>query len=468
MRINFTNIFALLFLLLTHANTAVKAQVPDSIVATPRSSTSPVIFDADDPAIWIHPANPAQSLIIGTDKGTYPEGGIFVWNMDGTPQQRLNISHPNNVDVRYGMPLAGSAIDIAVVTMRDHRQIRIYKIDSSSRTLEEITTRDNANVVYHMFKSPQGLGLYQRPKDRTVFAIASSVHNESRRELWQVLLQDDGTGCVEGVLVRVFGDHTGQVEGLVADDELGYLYVAEEKAGIHKYHADPRKGNDRLAFFATADGITGNREGLALYSCADSTGYLLLSVPSARAIKVYPRAGNHGNPHAHALLTTIMNTSSEFGDGLEVTNRRISMEFPHGVLIWHHQAGKQFRLYAWEDLAQNFLATCTISGVPTRIERNFEEAGIETFELQQNYPNPFNPETEIRFRLPKASRVQLVIYDLNGAEVKVLLQQNLPAGLHDARWEGNDREHRPVASGIYFYKLETGEFSKIRKMTLLR
>ncbi|MGH7457190.1 MAG: phytase, partial [bacterium] len=92
-------------------------ELPPVIEVNPKMSTSAVVGDADDPAIWVHPTDPSKSLIIGTDKGNISEGGLFVWNVDGTRQQRLKIdNNPNNVDVRQGMRLQGGLVDIAVVS----------------------------------------------------------------------------------------------------------------------------------------------------------------------------------------------------------------------------------------------------------------------------------------------------------------------------------------------------------------
>jgi 3-phytase len=86
----------------------------------------------------------------------------------------------------------------------------------------------------------------------------------------------------------------GQSEGFVADDELGYVYFSEEEKGIHKYNADPSSSQlTRLSFFASGDGTASDREGLCLYKCNDSTGYLILSSQGNSTFKVYERQGNN-------------------------------------------------------------------------------------------------------------------------------------------------------------------------------
>jgi len=93
----------------------------------------------------------------------------------------------------------------------------------------------------------------------------------------------------------------------------------------------------------------------------------------------------------------------------------------------------------------------------------------EDYVLEQNYPNPFNPETTIRFTLPVAKQISLVVYDMLGQEVRTLVGGELyQAGTHQIRWDGTNSSGRPVASGNYVYTLKFGNFTKTAKMTLLR
>jgi hypothetical protein len=97
-----------------------------------------------------------------------------------------------------------------------------------------------------------------------------------------------------------------------------------------------------------------------------------------------------------------------------------------------------------------------------KVEPNNTEVP-EKFSLSQNYPNPFNPQTEIHFALPKESNVKLVIYDIIGREVAVLADGLYKAGIYSVNFEGTN-----IASGIYFYRIEAGDFTESRKMILLK
>lgn len=85
-----------------------------------------------------------------------------------------------------------------------------------------------------------------------------------------------------------------------------------------------------------------------------------------------------------------------------------------------------------------------------------------------NYPNPFNPSTVIRFNIPDAGRVTLKIYDVLGREVRALIDQEMAAGRHDIKWEGNNNAGSGVASGIYIYRLKYNDKVLNKKMLLLR
>jgi len=84
------------------------------------------------------------------------------------------------------------------------------------------------------------------------------------------------------------------------------------------------------------------------------------------------------------------------------------------------------------------------------------------------YPNPFNPTTTISFSITNDSNIELSIYSIKGQKVKQLINDQLLAGEHSVLWDGKDGNNLPVGSGIYFYKLEAGNFQKVNKMILLK
>jgi flagellar hook assembly protein FlgD len=83
-------------------------------------------------------------------------------------------------------------------------------------------------------------------------------------------------------------------------------------------------------------------------------------------------------------------------------------------------------------------------------------------------PNPFSPETTIRFALPEKAPVRLGVYEVTGRLVRSFETPRLSAGVHEIRWDGRDAHGAPVASGIYFARLEAGVFTETIRLSLIR
>ena len=107
--------------------------------------------------------------------------------------------------------------------------------------------------------------------------------------------------------------------------------------------------------------------------------------------------------------------------------------------------------------------------ITTAVEERAENTEIPSnFELFQNLPNPFNPETLIRFQLPQTRHVVLKIFNTLGQEIRTLADVPYEAGYHSIKWDGKDNNGTPASSGIYFYQLQAGTFSQVKKMSLLK
>jgi hypothetical protein len=87
----------------------------------------------------------------------------------------------------------------------------------------------------------------------------------------------------------------------------------------------------------------------------------------------------------------------------------------------------------------------------------------DNYGIQQNYPNPFNPKTSINYQLPKATYVKLAVYDVLGHEIAVLVNGEKPGGYYSVSFDASQ-----LTSGVYLYRLNTGEYTKIKKMVLAK
>ena len=100
-------------------------------------------------------------------------------------------------------------------------------------------------------------------------------------------------------------------------------------------------------------------------------------------------------------------------------------------------------------------------------------AGVEdplptVFALKQNWPNPFMGTTMLHFDIPKDVDVKLEVFDVQGRLVKALINQPLPAGRYDIGWDGNDHQGHRVASGVYFYRIQAGQWNETKRMVIVR
>ncbi len=94
---------------------------------------------------------------------------------------------------------------------------------------------------------------------------------------------------------------------------------------------------------------------------------------------------------------------------------------------------------------------------------------VSDFNLEQNYPNPFNPTTNITFKLPIATTVTVAVYDVLGKKLATLVDnQKFATGNHTIKWNGKDNTGNQMSSGVYFYKISSSQFTKTRKMVLMK
>ncbi|WP_129021892.1 phytase [Edaphocola flava] len=312
----------------------------DTTALKPVYITDTVRYDTDDPAIWINPADAGQSLIVGTDKDS--DGGLFVYNLQGKLVKTISgLQRPNNVDIAYGIILNGKPADIAVTTERERNALRIY-------TLPDMKPVDNGGIAVfegEAEKAPMGIALYTAP-DKSIYAIVGRKSGPADGYLWQYKLEDDGKGEVKATLVRKFGQYSGkkEIESIAVDNENGYVYYSDETHGVHKYYADPAKGNAELALFATK-GFVSDHEGISIYKTGARTGYILVSNQQKNTFMVYPREGSATNIHEHNLLAEIPVSTIE-SDGSEVTNVNLGSTFPKGIFVAMSN-GRVFHLYDW-------------------------------------------------------------------------------------------------------------------------
>lgn len=349
--------------LLVLALCSLLAAAPEDPVVRPeaRVQTDPVAHAgdaADDPAIWIHPTDPAKSLILGTDKQSL----LLSYDLHGKLKQQVSRGTlPNNVDVLYGMSLGGKTVDLAVASVRNllDKGFRVWLIDPDKLELTDITPRNKAIRTFGGH-TPYGICAYRSWKSGKSCVFVSNKEGQVE----QFLLEDDH-GSLRATSVRRL-QIGGVIEGLVADDELGWLYVGQEDKGVWKFSAEPEGGQQgKLIHRVGEHGLKNDVEGLAIYYAAGGKGYLIVSSQGNNTFKVYRREGDN------EFVLTVDPKEGKIDDvndtdGIAVTNRATSRQFAKGMFIAQdgsNKTGKQnFKIYAWEDIAGDKLLIDTEFG----------------------------------------------------------------------------------------------------------
>lgn len=312
--------------------------------------TAPVANDgdaADDPAIWVHPTDPAQSTIIGTNK----KRGLMVYDLSGKLVQDLPDGKMNNVDVRYGFKLAGKNVALVAASNRTDKSIALYTVDPATRMLTSVADGVQATGL----SDPYGLCMYQDRKGATFVFI-----NDPEGLVRQWKLVATPAGKVRALPVRDVKFDT-QVEGCVADDETGALYVAEEDVALWKLGADAKAGQAKTAIARVADNpaLKDDLEGVAIYAQPKGRGYVIVSSQGNNTYAVFRREGDNAYVGSFAV-----NANGALGidgvsetDGLEVTSASLGAGLEGGAFVAQDgrnvapPENQNFKLVPWSAIA---------------------------------------------------------------------------------------------------------------------
>lgn len=266
---------------------------------------------ADDPAIWLHPANVSRSLILGTNKAE----GLYVYSIDGAELQRLPVGMVNNVDIR-GL--------LAVASNDEFNALSWFRIDPNR--IENPVHHLGDTLVERM--EPYGVCLGRIDGN----LIAGVTYKDGAVELWAA--GDRGAQVPETRLIRTVR-FASQLEGCVFDDEERRLFVGEEGHGIWALdltEADtPAMEVDSIS---AGNGLVADVEGLSLYTDDNGNGYLVASAQSADRLVIYDRLP----PFSPVGAVTI--GASQDGaidavthtDGLDITSA-VLPDYPRGLLV---------------------------------------------------------------------------------------------------------------------------------------
>ncbi|MEO1567988.1 MAG: phytase [Pseudomonadota bacterium] len=297
---------------------------------------------ADDPAIWVHPSRPEESLIIGTNK----QRSLNVYGLNGSlVDRRDNLGAPNNADIRT---IAGRTIVAA--SDKDGAEIEVFELIDGT-----LLPLSGGPVPAKAEEELYGLCLYRT--QQALFAFST----DKSGLIVQYRLGVDPTEGITATPVRELV-LPSQIEGCAVDDAAGRLFVGEEDIGIWSFDASPDGASEGTLIARTgSDGVlTADVEGIAIYapaSSASNEGFLIASSQGNSSYAVFDRAP----PHRFRGRFQLAFQGELIGDtdGLEVTAAPLGDRFPRGMLVVQDgyirdaagaRRNQRFAMVSWADI----------------------------------------------------------------------------------------------------------------------
>lgn len=317
------------------------ALVPALLAGAPAAAESPSLAavretapvaspgdSADDPAVWRNPADPAQSLIVATDK----DWGLDVYDLTGALVASAPAGKVNNVDLRADVLIQGRPGVLVAATDRTddpHGKIALYALESAPAGLRHLA---HVPVASNGVGEVYGFCLWRRAADE-VYAFIAFNDGDVRQYALDLTNDQPRATLVREVKLA------SQTEGCVADDRTGLLYVAEEDHAIWRMPAAPDSQSAPVVF-AAVDGVRliPDVEGLAIVPRGDAGGVLLASsqaddVPSAgNAYVAYDLESGRFVERFRVVGSGEVDGTSDT-DGLEFAPGDFGAPFEQGVLV---------------------------------------------------------------------------------------------------------------------------------------
>jgi 3-phytase len=304
--------------------------VPADAETTPMAGAGDV---ADDPALWVHPGNPALSLILGTNK----EEGLFIYDLAGRDHEHLELGRVNNVDVRG---------DLAVASNDQVNGLSWVRITATEQGAVIRHIGDTMVRRYEPYGVCLGI-LDERP-------VAGVTYPDGTIELWRAT---DHGERITAELART-ETFASQLEGCVFDDAEQRLFIGEEDHGVWSLDlSDPASRPSEVDTIAAGKGLVEDVEGMSLYKLDNGAGYLVVSAQGADRFILYERQP------PHRVVGAIRIASSRDGrvdgvshtDGLEASSAPLP-QYPRGLLIVQDDANpwiekdQNFKLVDWRSI----------------------------------------------------------------------------------------------------------------------
>ena len=239
--------------------------------------TSPVISNedaADDICIYENIDNPEKSLIIATDK----KYGLVIYNLDGKILYDYPFGRVNNVDIINNFNFGGESFPLICGSNRSTNTIELYKLNVNDLSLELILKENNKSSLEDVY----GITFYNSNNGEYIFV---SDKETGEVEQWIVKKNNDSISIEK---IRTLKFKT-LIEGLVADEYYGKIYIAEENKGLWQVNAEPNLNENRKLVFEVNKTFKKDFEGLALYQSDMENGVIVISVQGSNGYALLDR-----------------------------------------------------------------------------------------------------------------------------------------------------------------------------------
>ncbi|PTT62171.1 hypothetical protein DBR22_17750, partial [Arthrobacter sp. HMWF013] len=433
------------------ANAAV-AQVSATVETAPIPGTPDA---ADDPAIWIHPTDPSKSTIIGTDKSRDGRG-LVVYDLSGRQLFYYPDGRMNNVDVRYNFPLGSSRVGLVGASNRE-RSLDFYKVNDSDGSL----TKAGSFLPTASIGTPRGFSFYHSPDTGKYFVFVTDV---GKMEQWEL---DGSTGSVTGKLVRSWTvSGPAHTEGLVADDEMKRIYVAQEDiGGIWRYGAepgDPTTGTKVVSTIENGGDIVQDIKGISIYYGSGGAGYLLAASQGSNRFHIYSRDDNR--PLGAFAIPAGNGIDAVTGmDGIDVTNFGVGGPFPQGFFVTQdtsNEVRQNFKVVPWQSIAGAYSPALLVDAAydPRKIGAGTPAPQPPDTTITGNPTNP-TTSTTAQFSFTSTSASATFSCSLDSAPfatcVSPMSYSGLAAGAHTFRVRASDQNGVDPSPASYTWTVGT-------------
>lgn len=314
----------------------------------PTLETQPVVRGGNtvqDVALWPNSGDAGTSLLVVSDSAV----GLTTFRLDGSEFEALSSDVVTfGLDVHEGFALSGGNAPLVVVANGTLQALLAYVVDPVSRRLRRI---DTGTLRVTNF-SPRTVALYRSTATGKLYAFMA---NEAGT-MHQLELRSNLDGGVDGLPVRDFLVG-GPVASAVADDQQGFLFVAQQGEGIVRFFAEPDAGNSSVNVASATDPLTGPLGGLGLYSLPNAEGYLLASSTGGDQIVVFRRKPPHTLVGSFRLDRDGGIDAVDGPTSLEVSSRALGPNFPAGFVAVQDSTNETIRNYklaSWLSVANAF------------------------------------------------------------------------------------------------------------------